>query len=76
MRTLHVGLRVSDLERWSRGLLTGMVDWTQASWGPPELDLGHMRWNLVAVTQVVPGTGETFEDLRYVLRPPEAAPEA
>ena len=33
---------------WSRGRLTGVVDWTQASWGPPELDLGHMRWNLVA----------------------------
>lgn len=24
-----------------------MVDWTQASVGPPELDLGHLRWNLV-----------------------------
>jgi aminoglycoside phosphotransferase (APT) family kinase protein len=33
---------------WSRGHLTGVVDWTQASWGPPGLDLGHMRWNLVA----------------------------
>jgi aminoglycoside phosphotransferase (APT) family kinase protein len=33
---------------WSRGRLTGVVDWTQGSWGPPELDLGHMRWNLVA----------------------------
>lgn len=33
---------------WSRGRLTGVVDWTQASWGPPGLDLGHMRWNLVA----------------------------
>lgn len=33
---------------WSRGRLTGVVDWTQASWGPPALDLGHMRWNLVA----------------------------
>ncbi len=32
---------------WSQGRLTGVVDWTQASWGPPELDLGHMRWNLV-----------------------------
>ncbi len=32
---------------WSRGRLTGVVDWTQASWGPPALDLGHMRWNLV-----------------------------
>jgi hypothetical protein len=25
-----------------------VVDWTQASWGPPELDVAHMRWNLVA----------------------------
>jgi len=33
---------------WSRGRLTGVVDWTQASWGPPELDVAHMRWNLVA----------------------------
>ncbi len=33
---------------WSAGRLTGVVDWTQASWGPPALDLGHMRWNLVA----------------------------
>lgn len=32
---------------WSRRRLTGVVDWTQASWGPPELDVGHMRWNLV-----------------------------
>jgi aminoglycoside phosphotransferase (APT) family kinase protein len=33
---------------WSRGRLTAVVDWTQASWGPPGLDLGHLRWNLVA----------------------------
>jgi aminoglycoside phosphotransferase (APT) family kinase protein len=33
---------------WSRGRLTGLVDWTQACVGPPSLDLGHMRWNLVA----------------------------
>ncbi len=33
---------------WSRRRLTGVVDWTQASWGPPALDLGHMRLNLVA----------------------------
>ncbi len=23
-----------------------MVDWTNASYGPPEVDVGHMRWNL------------------------------
>lgn len=28
--------------------LTGVLDWTQASRGPPALDLGHMGWNLVA----------------------------
>jgi aminoglycoside phosphotransferase (APT) family kinase protein len=33
---------------WSGGRLTGVVDWTQASTGPPSLDVGHMRWNLVA----------------------------
>ena len=33
---------------WLGGHLTGVVDWTQASSGPPGLDLGHMRWNLVA----------------------------
>lgn len=32
---------------WFRRRLTGVVDWTQASWGPPALDLGHMRWNLL-----------------------------
>jgi aminoglycoside phosphotransferase (APT) family kinase protein len=37
-----------DNTLWSWGHLSGVVDWTQASWGPPGLDLGHMRWNLVA----------------------------
>jgi aminoglycoside phosphotransferase (APT) family kinase protein len=31
---------------WSRGRLTGVVDWTSASWGPAAVDVGHMRWNL------------------------------
>jgi aminoglycoside phosphotransferase (APT) family kinase protein len=31
---------------WSRGQLTGVVDWTQASHGSSSVDLGHMRWNL------------------------------
>lgn len=31
---------------WAGGRLTGSVDWTAASWGPPGVDLGHMRWNL------------------------------
>jgi aminoglycoside phosphotransferase (APT) family kinase protein len=31
---------------WSRGRLTGIVDWTGASWGPPAADLAHLRDNL------------------------------
>lgn len=31
---------------WSRGRLSGVVDWTAASWGPPSEDVAHMRWNL------------------------------
>ena len=30
----------------TRGRLAGVVDWTQASWGPASVDVGHMRWNL------------------------------
>jgi len=33
---------------WSRGRLTGIVDWTQASWGPAPIDVGWMRWNLAS----------------------------
>lgn len=33
---------------WSASRLTGVVDWTQASCGPPALDVAHMRWNLAA----------------------------
>lgn len=31
---------------WSRGRLTGIVDWTSGSIGPVAVDVGHMRWNL------------------------------
>jgi aminoglycoside phosphotransferase (APT) family kinase protein len=31
---------------WHRGRLTGIVDWTGASWGPPASDLAHLRGNL------------------------------
>lgn len=31
---------------WSRRRLVGVVDWTQASAGPPGVDVGHMRHNL------------------------------
>jgi aminoglycoside phosphotransferase (APT) family kinase protein len=31
---------------WRDGRLTGVVDWTQGSWGPAAVDTAHMRWNL------------------------------
>jgi len=31
---------------WQDGRLTGVVDWVGGSWGPPEVDLAHMRVNL------------------------------
>jgi aminoglycoside phosphotransferase (APT) family kinase protein len=33
---------------WERGRLTGVVDWIGGSWGPPSVDLGHMRVNLAS----------------------------
>jgi aminoglycoside phosphotransferase (APT) family kinase protein len=33
---------------WTGCRLTGVVDWTGGSWGPPSVDLGHMRVNLTA----------------------------
>jgi hypothetical protein len=33
---------------WLSGRLTGIVDWTSASWGPPAADLAHLRVDLVA----------------------------
>jgi aminoglycoside phosphotransferase (APT) family kinase protein len=32
---------------WTGRRLVGVVDWTGGSWGPPSIDLGHMRLNLV-----------------------------
>ena len=32
---------------WSRGRVTGVVDWTNASAGPPAVDVAHCRTNLV-----------------------------
>jgi aminoglycoside phosphotransferase (APT) family kinase protein len=31
---------------WEGSRLTGVVDWIGGSWGPPSVDLGHMRVNL------------------------------
>ena len=34
---------------WARGRLTGVVDWSFASAGPPEIDVGHCRLNLAVL---------------------------
>jgi aminoglycoside phosphotransferase (APT) family kinase protein len=31
---------------WHAGRLTAVVDWASASWGPPAVDVAHMRLNL------------------------------
>ena len=46
---------------WMRGRLTGVVDWTQASMGPAEVDVGHMRWNLAADHGLA--AADRFQDL-------------
>lgn len=34
---------------WSRGRLTGVIDWVEASIGPPDIDVGHCRLNLTVM---------------------------
>jgi aminoglycoside/choline kinase family phosphotransferase len=34
---------------WSRERLTGVVDWSEARLGPPEVDVGHCRLNLAVL---------------------------
>ena len=57
---IRTRLRVSDTDRavtvalgthpgntlWRGNRPGGVMDWPQASWGPPAVDVGHMRWNL------------------------------
>ncbi|HEX2313798.1 MAG TPA: aminoglycoside phosphotransferase family protein [Thermomonospora sp.] len=35
-----------DNTLWSYGRLTGIVDWSSASYGPPAVDIAQMRWSL------------------------------
>ncbi len=37
---------------WLAGRLTGVVDWTSTSWGPPAADLAHLRVDLVVDVSV------------------------
>ncbi len=42
---------------WVDGRLTGIVDWTSASWGPPAADLAHLRIDLAVGVSVAPAVG-------------------
>ena len=42
---------------WHAGRLTGVVDWTSASWGSPAVDTAHMRWNLAVAHGVEAADG-------------------
>jgi aminoglycoside phosphotransferase (APT) family kinase protein len=46
---------------WSRERLTGVVDWTGAGSGPPDVDVGHCRLNLTLVFS--PQVAERFREL-------------
>jgi aminoglycoside phosphotransferase (APT) family kinase protein len=37
---------------WSRGKVSGVIDWVNASMGPPQVDVAHCRVNLVALCGV------------------------
>jgi aminoglycoside phosphotransferase (APT) family kinase protein len=37
---------------WADGRLTGVVDWSSASWGPPAADLAHLRVDLAVDVSV------------------------
>ena len=45
---------------WSRGSLTGVVDWTLAGRGHPDRDVGHCRLNLGVL--FTPEWASTFRD--------------
>jgi hypothetical protein len=54
---------------WARGRLTGVVDWSYGSWGPPAVDAAHLRWNLALAFGP-----EAADALLPLLDPPPAIP--
>ena len=51
-RDYHVGNTL-----WVDDRLTGIVDWTSASWGPPAADLAHLRVDLAVDRSVAAAVG-------------------
>jgi aminoglycoside phosphotransferase (APT) family kinase protein len=47
-RFIHADFQHFNL-LWSRGRLSGVVDWGYAASGPPDLDTGHCRLNLAVL---------------------------
>jgi aminoglycoside phosphotransferase (APT) family kinase protein len=54
---------------WNRGRVSGIVDWVEASVGPPGADLGHCRSNLALGLSL-----EAADELRDVVAPAEYDP--
>ena len=46
---------------WSRERLTGVVDWSEACTGPPEVDVGHCRLNLALLLSA--GVADRFREI-------------
>lgn len=46
---------------WSRDRLTGVIDWVEASVGPPDVDVGHCRLNLTLLFS--PDVADRFRDM-------------
>jgi aminoglycoside phosphotransferase (APT) family kinase protein len=46
---------------WSRERLTGVVDWAEASIGPPDVDVGHCRLNLAVLFS--PDIADRFQQM-------------
>jgi hypothetical protein len=49
-----------DNTLWTGGRLTGVVDWTTASYGPVAVDIAQMRWNLAV--RYGPAAADRFLD--------------
>ena len=46
---------------WSRDRLSGVIDWVEASVGPPDVDVGHCRLNLTVLFSA--DTAERFRQM-------------
>jgi aminoglycoside phosphotransferase (APT) family kinase protein len=52
---------------WEDGALTGVIDWTQASTGPPGVDYAHLRVNLALAGEDVGAGDDPWWDVAAVV---------